>query len=128
MSTTITDEQLVALRTRATVSHPHDDGARDSAWVCAKCGEPSGYWRRRPIYGYDAADAHCFTVNCVGGVFCTRAAFTFRPHGRRGKRSDDDRLDRNAAVQLVNRALAGDGFARACCARIIETGWTEVTA
>lgn len=117
---TITDEQIVALRDRATVRHPDDDGARDSAWVCAKCGEPCGYSRKRPMYGYDMADAHCFTANCVGGVFCASSAFQYRPNGER--RADYDRLDRNATVQLATRALAGEPYARDCCARILDTG------
>ena len=118
---TITDEQIAALRERATVRHPVDDGARDAAWVCAKCGESCGYWRKRPMYGYDMADAHCFTANCVGGVFCSRSAYRFRVgDNRNARRSDHDRLDRNATVQLATRALAGEGFARACCTRILN--------
>jgi len=116
-ASTITDAQIRELRDRATVKHPHDDGERDEAWVCAKCGQPCGYCRKRALYGYDMADAHCFTENCVGGVFCARDAFRTRIDSRRG---DDDRLDRNATVQLANRALDGEGYARACCAKMLN--------
>ena len=116
---TITDEQIRELRERSYVLHPADDGARDDAWVCAKCGQPCGYRRKRPLYGYDMADAHCFTENCIGGSFCAREAFRQRIEAGKGF-DDADRLNRNATIQLATRALAGEPFARARCAEILE--------
>jgi len=115
---TITDADLRAMIDAATVRHPPDDGERDAAWVCSRCGEHCGYRRKRPLYGYDMADAHCFTENCAGGSFCAREAFSMRT--RDGRRSDEDRLNRNAAVQLATRALAGEPFARSLCAEILN--------
>lgn len=61
-----------------------DDGHRDSMWVCSKCGKPCGFRRKRPLYGYDLADAHCFTEGCRGGAFCTSDGFATRQEVRRG--------------------------------------------
>lgn len=115
---TITDDQIRALRETATVKHPPDDGERDDAWVCGKCGEPCGYSRKRPLYGHDMADAHCFTENCIGGTFCVREAFLQRV--LTGWRPNRDRYDRNAVVQLAARSLNGESYARACCAEIFN--------
>lgn len=113
---TIASTHLTTLLESATIRKPFDAGVRDTEWVCAKCGEPCGFLRCRSNGKYDMADAYCFTANCVGGVFCARTAYLCCDLN--GRRSDDDRLNRNALVQLATRALAGEHLARMYCARI----------